>query len=145
MGYYIIITGFLNKKAIRKLKECLLNDVNKTHPHLYKNVTAAIANLDKKVEDKKKKQPHPVMISNADDDGDSNPDLKLHPIIQNVDEFLSKYCKFKQEKCEQYAAMFLEDKQFKLEWLKNHVFDDEALQNIGIQNRNHRKIILTEA
>merc|ERR1711933_567177 len=145
MGYYIIITGFLNQKAIRKLKECLLNDVNKTHPHLYKNVTAAIANLDKKVEDKKKKQPPPVMISDSDDDGDSNPDLKLHPIIKNVDEFLSKYCKFNQEECEQYATMFLEDKQFKLKWLKNHVFDDEALQNIGIQNRNHRKIILTEA
>eukprot|EP01083_Nonionella_stella_P292254 994051_1 len=54
--YYIIITGFLNKKAIRTLKENLLEDINRTHPYLYKCVTTQIAALDKESIKKKKKK-----------------------------------------------------------------------------------------
>ena len=44
--YYIIVTGFLNSNAIRDLKEELLSDISRQHPHLHKLVAKATLVLD---------------------------------------------------------------------------------------------------
>merc|ERR1712130_340971 len=143
------ITGFLNKKAIRGLKECLLNDINNSHPHLYKNVTAAISDLDKATLPNKKSE---IKQEDDDDDDDDNDvSMKIaenieckEKEIKTLDEFFSEYCNFKEEDIKKYQQIFAKEQQFKLEWLIDCVFDDETLKNMGIENKEHRNIILTQ-